>query len=69
MADQSALIQKLYVRIEDIEQELRIVHRQLQQFQQTTMQFYREQYELKHGPTAYRPTTEDSDGFDKLDSQ
>ena len=61
MTDQTALIESQARHIQDLEQELRIVRRQLEQFQgrqmdeiaerrRSAMQFYREEYERKHGP-------------------
>ena len=56
------LIQKQAQRIKELEEELRIVRRQLEQFQtrqmeeigrrrRATIKFYREQYEKEHGST------------------
>ena len=76
MSDQTSLIERQAQRIQELEQELRIVSRQLEQFQgrqmdeimerrRAAMQFYREQYELKHGPIP--PDVYDSDDSDKYD--
>ena len=78
MSDQTYLIEKQAQRIEELEQELRIVKRQLQQFQgrqmdeiaerrRAAMQFYREEYERTHGATAYRSMAEETGGFDEVD--
>ena len=62
--------------IEELEQELRIIRRQLQQFQgrqmdeiaerrRAAIQFYREEYERKHGPMPPYTGTE-AEGFEVL---
>ena len=65
--------------IEELEQELHIIRRQLQQFQgrqmneiaerrRAAMQFYREEYERKHGPIPpYTGTPEERVVFDVID--
>jgi hypothetical protein len=77
-ADQASLVERQAQHIKDLEQELRIVRRQLAQFQgrqmgyiaerrRAAMQFYREQYEREHGPTATHIAAT-SEGLDELDS-
>ena len=73
------LIQRQAKRIAELEQELQITRRQLDQFQgrqmdeiaqrrRSALQFYREQYELKHGAETWYSKQRDGDGYDELDS-
>lgn len=76
LCDQTCEVERQAYHICDLEQELRIVKRQLGQFQgrqmdeiaerrRAAMQYYREQYELKHGPIP--PTVYNIKGQDTVD--
>ena len=60
--------------IEDLEHELRITRRQLQdremkeitERRRAAIQFYREEYERKHGPPNIKPRAEGTDVIDCL---
>ena len=76
------VIQQQAARIEELEQELRIVRRQLEQFQgrqmddimhrrRAAMDFYREEYERTHGASrvdgVLRVAEYEGDGLDEID--